>query len=105
MKAATLGVAAATGLLSGALLAAGYTPTAEADSPQTQYSQYLISHGMYGDMAPDGNTWLQDGQQVCAALQAGQSEGQQTGQLESRMGRAQSSVIVYAAHHYLCPGA
>jgi hypothetical protein len=40
---------------------------AQAESPQTQYSQYLISHGMYGDVAPDGNTWLQDGQQVCAA--------------------------------------
>lgn len=91
-----------------AVLAAGITfaPLAQTSpaSDNDQYDQYMISHGM-SDPAMDGVGLLAHGQQACQQLRSGQSERSITGDLEGRVSRAEASNIVYAAHHYLCPGA
>lgn len=92
-----------------AVLAAGIAcaPMAQADSPQTQYDQYMISHGeVQGagtNCAPANpncgytSEWLlAQGRAVCAG-QATQSS------LESIADRATAGNIVYAAHNFLCP--
>lgn len=80
-------------------------PVANADGNTDEYMQFLSSHGIYNDTAPNGVTWLANGQQTCVALRNGASEKQLIGQFEGQMGRAQSDDIVVAAHRYLCPGA
>jgi hypothetical protein len=97
-----------------AVLAAGIAsaPVVQA-SPNDQYNQYMISHGM--NESPE---WLlQEGYNVCNYLGQGYSERSLIGQLEGdpgplsmagmsfSVGRAGAENIVYAAHHYLCPGA
>ena len=47
---------------------------------------------------------LAEGEQVCTALQAGQSQGQQIGRLEGIVSRAEASDVVAAASQFLCPG-
>jgi hypothetical protein len=90
-----------------AVLAAGIAcaPLVEASpaSDNDQYDQYMISHGM-SDPAMDGVGLLAHGQQACQALRNGQSESSLTNQLESHVSIAEAQNIVYAAHHYLCPG-
>ncbi len=82
-------------------------PVTQADSPQTLYDQYMISHGeVQGagtNCAPANpncgytSEWLlAQGRAVCAG-QATQSS------LESIADRAAASNIVYAAHTFLCP--
>lgn len=72
-------------------------PDPNAASNTDQFVQYLIARGM------DGN-YVQEGRNACAALRSGQSEATVTGQLQSRLSRAESQNVVYAAHRYLCPG-
>lgn len=88
-----------------AVLAAGIAcaPLAQADpASNDQYDQYMISHGMTTDH--DLGSLLQEGSAACASLRSGQSDSSLTGALEHRMSRAEAGNIVYAAHHYLCPG-
>ena len=93
-------------VLVSAVVAAGIAcaPLAQADG-NDQYDQFLISHGAFRDVLPNGNSPLAQGQQTCAALRAGKSESFLIGQLESQMDRATAEDIVVAAHRYLCPGA
>lgn len=95
-------------IISGVLLSIGIAcaPLAQASpaSDNDQYDQYMISHGM-SDPAMDGVGLLAHGQQACQGLRNGQSENSLTNQLESRVSIAEAQNIVYAAHHYLCPGA
>ena len=71
---------------------------ADPASNNDQYDQFLISHGVDGDL-------LQVGYNECAPLRAGSSEQALIGQLERRMGSAQADDIVVAAHRYLCADA
>ena len=107
----------------GAVLAAGIAcaPVAQADNDQ--YDQYMISHGMVSgagtNCAPANPNCgqsleflLQEGQKACAAFAQGVSDMSVTGQLEGTPGpfsqslpRSTAGNVVYAAHHYLCPGA
>lgn len=90
-----------------AVLAAGIACAVVAQaspaSDNDQYLQYMNSHNM-SDPAMDGVGLLAHGQQACQALRNGQSENSLTNQLESRVSIAEAGNIVYAAHHYLCPG-
>ncbi len=92
-----------------AVLAAGIAiaPLAQADSPETLYDQYMISHGEVqgagANCAPANpncgytSEWLlAQGRAVCSG-QATQSS------LEGIADRAVAGNIVYAAHHFLCP--
>jgi hypothetical protein len=71
---------------------------ADPASDNDQYDQYMISHGVDGDL-------LQLGYAQCAGLRAGSSEQVLIGQLEHQMSWATSNAIVYAAHRYLCADA
>jgi hypothetical protein len=89
-----------------AVLATGialFAPVAHADpaSNNDQYDQFLISHGVDGDL-------LQLGYDQCTALRAGSSEKVLIGQLETpgyNLGRAGAEDVVTAAHQYLCADA
>jgi hypothetical protein len=110
------------------LVAAGIAcaPLAQADNDQ--YDQYMISHHMVegsGANCAESNPhcvyssefMLAEGHKVCSAFAQGYSERSLIGQLEGdpgplsvagtniSFGRAGAENIVYAAHHYLCPGA
>lgn len=78
-----------------------------------QYDQYMISNGIVGER--QGQFTMEyimaQGQEACSALRSGSSESSVIGQLEgapgplhNTLGRAQAQDIVFAAHHYLCPG-
>jgi Protein of unknown function (DUF732) len=100
-------------VVSAVLAAGGCAPVVQADTDQ--YDQYMISHGAVqgtghcADSNPNcGETlgWLrQQGQNTCNALAAGKSPGWLTDQLEAITSIATAQNIVYAAQHYLCPGA
>jgi Protein of unknown function (DUF732) len=89
------------------------TPMAHADPidqvnqrRQQEFTNYMAAHGYPSDWsATRGVSYLDQGSQVCTALQQGQSEGSQIGRLEGIVSRAEASLIVTAAHQYLCPGA
>ena len=81
------------------------SPASDAD----QYDQFMISHGMTGD-GPGKYTLeflLQNGTNTCAGINQGRDDPFLTQQLINAygLGKAQAEVIVYAAHHYLCPDA
>jgi Protein of unknown function (DUF732) len=103
-------------------------PTAHADSPDTLYDQYMISHKMVegsGANCAESNPhcvyssefMLAEGHKVCDLSAQGYSDSSLIGQLEGSpgplsvagtnigFGRAGAENIVYAARHYLCPGA
>ena len=69
------------------------TAVAHADpaSNNDQYDQFLISHGVEGDL-------LQLGYAQCAGLRAGSSEQVLIGRLERQIGSVQADDIVVAAH-------
>jgi Protein of unknown function (DUF732) len=94
-------------LIGVAALAAGITfvPVAQADTDS--YLQYLISHGVPNTgPGTETSSLVQTGNNECAAMREGKSDSFLTGQLINAygMGKAQAEDIVYAAHHYLCPG-
>jgi Protein of unknown function (DUF732) len=118
MKLLMMGVAAFAAITS--------IPPAHADSPDTLYDQYMISHHMVegsGANCAESNPhcvyssefMLAEGHKVCSAFAQGYSERSLIGQLEGdpgplsvagtniSFGRAGAETIVYAAHHYLCP--
>jgi hypothetical protein len=94
----------------GGVLAAGIVCAAPAHAdPNDQYLQYLISHNVV-DQGPGtaSSTLVQTGNNVCAGIRGGQSDQSALYQLMDAyygMGKAQGEDIVYAAHHYPCPGA
>jgi hypothetical protein len=87
-------------------LGAGLAFAAPARADTQGFLDYMRSHG-YANQGPtsNGNTYLSQGQQECAALRAGKSESWLIGQLESQLSRAESQLVVTGAHQYLCPGA
>jgi hypothetical protein len=99
-------IAAAAAFAPTTLLTVLATPSAHADNDT--YLQYLISHGV-PDTGPGTNSssLVQTGNNECAAIREGKSDLFLFGQLIDAygMGKAQAQDIVYAAHHYLCPGA
>jgi Protein of unknown function (DUF732) len=98
------GVAAAAAITFSPLAHAG--PDQDNQRAQQQFTNYMAAHGYPSDWsAVRGVSYLAEGEQVCTALRAGQSEGQQIGRLEGVVSRAEASDIVAAAHQYLCPGA
>ena len=87
---------------------AGIVCAAPAHADNDTYLQYLISHGV-PDTGPgtSSSSLVQTGNNECAAIREGKSDLFLFGQLIDAygMGKAQAQDIVYAAHHYLCPGA
>jgi hypothetical protein len=80
-------------------------PDQDNQRAQQQFTNYMAAHGYPSDWsAVRGVSYLAKGEQVCTGLQAGQSEGQQIGRLEGIVSRAEASLVVTAAHQFLCPG-
>jgi hypothetical protein len=95
-------------LIAGVVASAAITfaPLAHADAGD--FTNYMASHGYPNQgQTQSGYTYLTHGQQACAGLRNGQSEGQMIGQMRQQFGfsRAESDLIVTGAHQYLCPGA
>lgn len=86
-------------------LAAGLAFAAPAHADAQGFIDYMRSHGYTNPVAPNGNTYLSQGQQECSALREGKPEGWLIGQLESQLSRAESELVVTGAHQYLCPDA
>jgi hypothetical protein len=88
-------------------LGAGLAFAAPANADADSYLAWLQNHGVVGSGSGQYSPsfLLQTGNDECAALQEGRSEQFLIGQLYTQMGRAPAQDIVYAAHHYLCPGA
>jgi Protein of unknown function (DUF732) len=93
-----------------AVVAAGITctcaPVAQADTDS--YMQYLTSHGVPNTgPGTETSSLVQTGNNECAAIGEGKSDLFLMDQLINAYGMdiAQAQHIVYAAHHYLCPGA
>ena len=88
-------------LVAAALVAVGVAgaPLAYASGDANDYIAFLQSHGV---PFASRDAAIQQGIQVCEALQTGESQGQATGDLEHRMGQAEASDYVAAAVQYLC---
>lgn len=86
---------------------AAITFAAPAHADTQGYFDYLSNHGVANPQgnAPNGTTWLSQGQQECSALRGGKSEEWLIGQLEHVMDQADSGLIVVGAHKYICPDA
>ena len=81
-------------------------PLARADGNVDEFYQYLLQHGMSGGNASaNGITYVQNGRDVCAAIQAGGAANPEQWLLQHGMDRAGASVVAFAAPRYLCPGA
>jgi hypothetical protein len=78
---------------------------APAHADTAEYLAWLQNHGV-SDPLPNGTSLVSMGTQECAALRGGRSESFLTDNLEKvGVGIAPAGDVVYAAHHYLCPGA
>jgi Protein of unknown function (DUF732) len=92
-----------TGLAVALAAAAFTTPPAHADGNIDEFNQYLLQRGITNEVAMNGVSYVQNGWNACAALQAGRNAEQVL--LQSGMDRAGAKNVVFAAQHYLCPGA
>jgi uncharacterized protein DUF732 len=97
-----------------AVLATGIACAPLAPADNDQYDQYMISHGMVAgagancSVSPCGKSvevLLAEGNQACADFRSGVSDTAETNRLESQTSISEAQNVVYAAHHYLCPGA
>jgi hypothetical protein len=86
-------------------LGAGLASAAPAQADTQDYLTWLQNHGVSGPLA-NGMDLESAGSMECAGLRAGRPEKFLIDNLEGvGIGIAPAEDVVYAAHHYLCPGA